>query len=526
MSRARITRILMMLFVIMLTTVVAGAAQKKNNPPPAPKQAPAAKPAPAPRQAQPAARQTPSARVQPANGGVGQRSGTNAGGGGRVGGTNAGDGGRVGGTNAGGSFKDPRSARSSHTAGGGTLERSANNKPTHFVGSRGQEAHFSNKGNIRQVHDPNRNMTVQRGFRPGDRRVESVDRNNHRLVSMGPHRGFAERPYYRDHYGHAYVQRTYWAHGHAYAYAYRDHLYRGVHYYGYAPGHYYHPAFYGWAYHPWAAPVYYNWGWGPAAPWFYGGYFAPAPYYPTASLWLTDYLLSENLKQAYEAGQESQADAAAQGNAEAYQPGEQAQPQEGGSSAAAPMSPQVRAMIDAEVQRQLQAAQATAQSPQTQPVNDQAPPPALDPAESLFVVSASLGVSTAEGQECELTPGDVITRIDDNPGDDTKVKVRVMSSKPNDCGVGSMPRVAVTDLQEMHNNFRQQLDAGLDALAKDAGTGGLPKAPDTQTSAGQVPPPAPDPNVDTQLTNQQKDATQLEAEVGQEVQTAPAAANQ
>ena len=40
---------------------------------------------------------------------------------------------------------------------------------------------------------------------------------------MGPHRGFAERPYYRDHYGHAYVQRTYWAHGHAYAYAYRDH---------------------------------------------------------------------------------------------------------------------------------------------------------------------------------------------------------------------------------------------------------------------------------------------------------------
>ena len=190
------------------------------------------------------------------------------------------------------------------------------------------------------------------------------------------------------------------------------------------------------------------------------------------------------------------------------------------------MSPQVKAMIDAEVQRQLQAEQAAAQSPQTQPVNDHAPPPALDPAERLFVVSASLGVSTAEGQECELTPGDVITRIDDNPGDDSKVRVSVMSSKPNDCGVGLMPRVAVTDLQEMHNNFRQQLDAGLDALAKNAGTGGLPKAPDTQTSAGQVPPPAPDPNVDTQLTNQQKDASQLEVEVRQEVQAAPAAANQ
>ena len=51
----------------------------------------------------------------------------------------------------------------------------------------------------------------------------------------------------------------------------------------------------------------------------------------------------------------------------------------------------------------------------------------------------------------------------------------------------------------MHNNFRQQLDAGLDALAKNAGTGGLPKAPDTQTSGREVPPPAPDKNVDSSI---------------------------
>jgi hypothetical protein len=319
--------------------------------------------------------------------------------------------------------------------------------------------------------------------------------------------------------GHIYYQRTYWVHGHPYAHAYRDHLYGGVHYYRYVPGYYYHPVFYGWAYNPWAAPVYYNWGWG-AAPWFYGGYFAPAPYYPGASLWLTDFLLAEDLKLAYDAKQ----DAAA--NPEPPQPGEQPAPPEAESSTATPMSPEVKQMIDAEVHRQLQAEQAAAQSPQTLPVNDQAPPPALDPAERLFVVSSNLGVSTAEGQECELTPGDVITRIDDDPADDSRVRVSVMSSKPSDCGVGLLPRVGVTDLQEMHNNFRQQLDAGLDALAKNSGTGGLPKAPDTQTSGGEVPPPAPDPNVDTQLTNQQKEATQLEAEVRQEVQTAPAPANQ
>jgi len=346
-----------------------------------------------------------------------------------------------------------------------------------------------------------------------------TERNGRRLVAMGPHRGYLERPYYRDRYGHAYVQRTYWVHGHPYAYAYRDHFYHGVHYYWYAPRYYYHPVFYGWAYNPWPAPVYYNWGWGPA-PWFYGGYFAPAPFYPTASLWLTDYLLAENLKLAYEAKQEAAA------NPEPTQPGEQPATPEGGSAAATPMSPQVKQMIDAEVHRQLQAEQAGAQSPQAQPVNDQAPPPALDPAERLFVVSSNLGVSTAEGKECELTPGDVITRIDDTPGDDSKVRVSVMSGKPDDCSVGSMPRVEVSDLQEMHNSFRQQLDAGLDALAKNSGAGGLPKAPDTQTSAGQVPPPAPDKNVDAQLADQQKEASQAEAEVRQEVQTAQAPANQ
>jgi hypothetical protein len=359
-------------------------------------------------------------------------------------------------------------------------------------------------------------MTVERGFRPGDRRIVT-EHNGRTLVSTGPGRGYTQRAYYDDRHGHVYVQRTYWAHGHAYAYAYRDHLYGGRHYYWYAPRYYYHPGFYGWAYNPWAAPVYYNWGWGPAAPWFYGGYFAPAPVYPTASLWLSDYLLAENLKLAYENQQ-----AAAQANAEAQPAGEQPAPPEGGGGApaAAQLTPdQIKQMVDAEVQRQLHAEQAEAQA--QQPVSDQTPPPALDPKQRLFVVSDNLGVSTAEGQECELTPGDIITRIDKAPGDDGKVEVSVMSSKPNDCGVGTSPRVSVADLQEMHNSFRQQLDAGLDALAKNAGTGGLPKAPDTQTSAGQQ--PVPDKGVDTQLNDQQTQASQLEAEVKQEVQTAPAA---
>jgi hypothetical protein len=354
-------------------------------------------------------------------------------------------------------------------------------------------------------------MTVQRGLRPGDRNIVSLNGRGHTVVSAGPHGGYVQRPYAPDRFHRPYIQRTYWAHGHAYALVYRDRVYDGVHYYYYAPAFYYHPMFYGWANSPWAAPVHYDWGWGAAPAWFYGGYFVPAAVYPSASLWLTDYLLAENLKAAYDTGQE------AAGNLEASQGGDQPAPAEGGNPAATPLSPEVKNMIDAEVQRQLHAEQAEAQSPQPQAGSDQAPPPSLDPKQRLFVVASNLGVSTQEGNECELTPGDVITRLDDMPGNDGKVKVSVMSAKPDDCSLGSSPRVEVSDLQEMGNSFHQQLDSGLKELATKSGTGGLPKAPDTGTSPGVAPQPSPDSGVGAQLADQQKQADQAEAEVRQEV---------
>lgn len=476
-----------------------------------------------------------------------------------------------------------------------------------------------------------RGMTIHKGVRGG--RTIVSERNGRTLVSTGPHSGYVQHPPF-SRGGREYVQRDYVVGGRHYTRVYRDYYYGRAHYYIYAPAYYYHPAFYGWAYNRWAARVYYNWGWG-RAPWFYGGYFAPAPYYPTASLWLTDYLLAANLKAAYESGtpaeqyeaQESGlafvpvlADGtrnlapgfaaagtfdfagdrlilhggatatfslsvpAGQAQTVAYgiptgsylnntpaevsvngvtvatinqsaglgsatptqvllwrksfgpgdhvvtirsgglvnfyglwlgqeSTGEHAAPPESESATATPMSPGVKGLVDTEVQRQLQAEQAATQSPQAQPANDQAPPPALDPTQSVFVVSSSLGVSTAGGQECELTAGDVLTRIDDAPDNDGTVGVRVMSSKANDCSVGSKPRIAVNDLQEMNNTFREQLDSGLKALADKSGTGGLPKAPDTKTSAGEVQQPTPDTSVDNELKTQQTEANQLEAQV-------------
>jgi hypothetical protein len=68
----------------------------------------------------------------------------------------------------------------------------------------------------------------------------------------------------------------------------------------------------------------------------------------------------------------------------------------------------------------------------------------------------------------------------------------------------------------MHNQFRQQIDSGLKTLADNQGKNRLPAAPDTHTSAGEVPAPAPD-DVQAELQKQQADANQTETEVKQQV---------
>jgi hypothetical protein len=349
-------------------------------------------------------------------------------------------------------------------------------------------------------------MTIDYGLHGG--RTIVSERNGRTIVSTGLGGGYVQRPYFTRN-RRTYYQRTYWDHGHAYARVYRDHFYHGVHYYHYVPSYYYQPVFYNWAYNPWGAPVYYNWGWGPGSPWFYGGYFAPAPFYPSASLWLTDYLLAEDLKRAYEGKQEAEARAEADRAA--------SQPPEGGAPAQAQLSlDQMKAMVDAEVQRQLAEESRAAQTPlgaATLAIAE-CPPAALDPKQRLFVVSSNRGVATAEGQECELTPGDVILRIDDNPTN-SGVRVSMMSSKQNDCSVGAMPLVSIVDLQEMHNSFQAQVDSGLQTLAANAGINGLPKAPDTQTQAGEVPPPTPDSGAAAQLSAQQQQADQIQSQVQQ-----------
>jgi hypothetical protein len=141
--------------------------------------------------------------------------------------------------------------------------------------------------------------------------------------------------------------------------------------------------------------------------------------------------------------------------------------------------------------------------------------PALDPKRRIFVVHNELSV-VADGDECSLTDGDVISRVSDTPDEDKNVDVKVLASKKNNCAVGKQVSVSLDDLQEMHNHFREQITGGMDELSKKQGTSGLPKAPDTGKQDGEVPAPAADSSAAKTLKEQQAAADKTEAEVKQE----------
>ncbi len=187
------------------------------------------------------------------------------------------------------------------------------------------------------------------------------------------------------------------------------------------------------------------------------------------------------------------------------------------------LTPEVKQAIAEEVKAQLAAEKAEAAQNGGGSSGGAAPasangevPPALDPARRTFVVSSDITVVNGDGQECALSPGDVITRLTDTPDQDQKVNASVSASKKSDCASGAQVAVLVDDLQEMHNHFQEQLDSGMKTLASKQGTGGIPKSPDTSTKASDVAPPPPDTSAEKTLDDQQKAADDTEADVNKE----------
>lgn len=364
-------------------------------------------------------------------------------------------------------------------------------------------------GHVRKIEAPTglagNKMTIART--PGAGRQVITGSPGSRVVSYGPNRGVVERPLPSR---PDYIARTYIGYGRPYAVVYRRYSYGRFAYYRYVPAYYYGPRFYGWVVTPWAAPVPYYWG-GLAMPWFgfYAGYFVPGYYvYPSPDLWLTDYVLSANLQAAYENQQSDDS---------GTPPPE---PSSTSANAPATVTPEFKAMIAEEVRQQLAAEKAeaaaqptTANSGQAGVDSEQAPP-ALS--QKFFIVSSNLEVPTAGGQTCTLTPGDIIERRSKDVAGDGTVALEVISSKKGDCASDSAAPVQVqlADLQEMHNQLRQQIDSGLKTLA-DNKAKGLPAAPAASQRKVTEGTAEPAPNAQNVLMTQDSDAQRLEAQVRQ-----------
>jgi hypothetical protein len=264
---------------------------------------------------------------------------------------------------------------------------------------------------------------------------------------------------------------------------------------------YYRPLFYQWVFNPWPAPIYFAWGWN-GAPWFgyYGAYFTPAPMYATSALWLTDYLLAQDLQLAYANQQQST----------------ELTPPPADQTVA--LSPEVKQAIAVEVEQQLAAEQTAAAGDPTQDPSltgsSEAAPPALDPTQRIFVVSTNLDIQS-QGQTCALTPGDIILRTADTIGADGTVGMSVLSSKSGDCAINSASAIDVATLQEMHNQFREQIDSGLNFLASNEGKGGVPKGPGAGRHSVTQGWAKADGKAESMLMNQEQDADQAEAEAQQ-----------
>jgi hypothetical protein len=338
------------------------------------------------------------------------------------------------------------------------------------------------------------------------RRVEMVRPGGRVVVVNGRGSGYVQRTVMVS--NRSYVQRTYVVRGVLVTNVYRPYAYRpGLVLNIYTPVRYYRPGLYMYAYNPWARPVYYSsWGWGGAA-WFgfYGGYFAPAPYYPSPAYWLTDYMIAATLEQAYE-DRIAASQAAPAVYVPAGQPG---------------ISPAVKQAIADEVSRQLREEQIEAQSPGAaanfNPFSGDTP--------HIFVANISVE-AVAGNQTCAVSEGTVLELRGALPPDATAANVLVRASRGG-CPTGAMVMVGLQDLAEMQNHMREVIDRGLGDLQTKQGQAGLPAlsgdaaAPAAPVSwASQI---KPDPGVQGELTQASDEATKAEQEAVNGALNPPAA---
>jgi hypothetical protein len=377
------------------------------------------------------------------------------------------------------------------------------------INSNGSAFRTRSDGRVSDVHDARRGLDVHNGLN-GDRRVSVERPGGGRMVSERGRPGYAQRGY--SYHGHDFGRRAYYYHGHEFNRYYRGYGYRGLYLDVYAPGFYYGPGFYGWAYNPWAAPIVFGWGW-EGSPWYgyYGWYFAPYPVYPSASYWLTDYLISQDLQESYAAQQ-------AAGDVDGAPPAF--------ADGAPQLTPEIKQEIADEVRQELalenSEATQTAQQQDVDPGSSGIARLLSDGRQHVFVAGDALDLVDSNGQECAISEGDVLLLKAPPPADSTTADLVVLASKGGrECAKYSLVSVQLTDLQEMQNQMRATIDQGLQELQAKQGKDGLPPAPPSALAkpaqpdyATIAPPSSPQDLADLQQQGQQANLAEKEVAAG------------
>ncbi len=375
--------------------------------------------------------------------------------------------------------------------------------------SQGRKAEFRSNGQLGVLHTTN--MDMVRGVH-GERTITVRGPDNSLIVSTGLHSGYVQKQILIQ--GQPYQQRTVVQNGVVQTRIYSVAVYHGVEMPHYVPAYRFAPAFYGWAFYPWAAPVRYAWDW-QSAPWYgqYATYYTPAPAYPAPSMWLTDYYLSQTMANGYQVQMDA-AQAPANADLDPSALDHDTYSSDAYAQVITPITPQLKMELSEQVRQQVAAENVASRNPQDA-TNADSLDRVLVP-NHLFVVDQSLSVATAGQQQCGLSAGNVLRLTAVPAADSLSANMVVASSRQSECPAGQQVTVSLVDLQEMQNNLRIQLDAGLLALRAGQGQGGLPKAP---KSAIEAPPrpieelPEGDADALAQLDSAQQQADSEEAQV-------------
>jgi len=373
---------------------------------------------------------------------------------------------------------------------GGGVRVDAPGGRSYLVGSNGhlqgiihgnESASFRGDGKLSSFRSPN--FQIARNPRGSQTIIRNLP-DHSQVVRLGPRAGYHMRTVSRD--GHQMLQRNYLMGGRSFSREYWHHrrpiLWGGGGYYWdywYWPGYWYDPFYFDWFFDIASAPYPYYWRFH-MRPGYYGGYFAPWGYYRTGSYWLTDYVIGQTLDTAYlsesnpASGDVASAESAAtQAPASAINDPAATPLDDLLADQDTPISEQLKKKLAREVEWQLKAEKKAQETP------DKAPEitglDAVLKTGHLFLTDMVLNMTTVHGEACSVSAGDVLELVEVPDEGETQAIMLVRSSRKGDCPAGQGVMVEMENLNEMHNNFRAQINEGMKQIYDEQGTNGLPR---------------------------------------------------